>query len=86
MPQKGSDLERLATIAERVMERGGNHPMWKTDQFPHRPFPIARHGGDPELAPYVKKVILDRIEEDAMAHEELLAKSEEDGGDENDGD
>ena len=85
-PQKGSDLERLATLAERVMVPGGNHPMWKTDRFPHRPFPIGRHGGDPEVTHHVRKVILDHLEDDAMAHEMELNKSEEDGGDEDDRD
>ena len=55
------------------MESGGNHPMWYSTYFPHRRgFPISRHGGNPEVAPYVRNIIIGHLEGDAALLEEYL--------------
>jgi hypothetical protein len=79
-PQKGSDLEALARMAERKLRSGSNHPMcWSF--FPrHRAFPIERHGGNPDLSPHVRKVVLTHLEADAAAFEDLLAATETSNG------
>jgi hypothetical protein len=85
-PQKASDLEALARMAERREYAGGNHPMW-VSAFPrHRAFPIERHGGNPDLSPHVRKVVLNHLEADAAAWEEVLLLQEgTNGNGENDG-
>jgi hypothetical protein len=58
--------------------------MWKSPFPQHRPVPIERHGGNPDLSPRVRKVVLEHLEADATAWEEVLAMEEEnnngDGG------
>ncbi|WP_369723302.1 hypothetical protein AB8Z38_04515 [Bradyrhizobium sp. LLZ17] len=82
-PQKASALEALARDAGRTVQAGGNHPMWKSAFVAHRAFPIGRHGGNPDLSPRVRKVILDHLEADAAAWEDWLdeknAEPEEEG-------
>jgi hypothetical protein len=75
-PLTADDLEALARMCERRVRPGGNHPVWVTDHFPHRPVPIARHGGNQPLAPHVKKVIVNALEADAAAWEEVLTSEE----------
>jgi hypothetical protein len=72
-PQKASDLEALAKMAERTQHSGGNHPMWASAFRQHRAFPIERHGGNPDLSPHVRKVVLNHWEADAAAWEELIS-------------
>jgi hypothetical protein len=79
-PQKGTDLEALAKMCGRRERAGSNHPTWVTDHFPHRPVPIARHGGNPVLFPHVKKVIVNALEADAAAWEDVLAREQHNGG------
>jgi hypothetical protein len=58
--------------------------MWVSTFPKHRPFPIGRHGGNPDLSPHVKKVILNHLETDAAAWEEWLEMNEKNGdGEEN---
>jgi hypothetical protein len=71
-PQKADDLERLARMAERMEYAGANHPMWQSFFFAHRAFPIPRHGGNSEVGDYVQKVVLDHLEMDAAAWEEIV--------------
>jgi hypothetical protein len=71
-PQKSGDLEALAKMAGRKEETGGNHPMWVSAFPQHRAFPIERHGGNPDLSPHVRKVVLNHLETDATAWEEQL--------------
>ena len=73
-PQTATELEALARMCGRRMRPGGNHPVWITDYFPHRPLPIPRHGGNRNIAPHAKKVILNALEADAAAWEEILEK------------
>lgn len=80
-PQRGSDLETLAKMAERTMVAGSNHPMWVSAFPTHRSFPIARHGRDPEVAKYVRGIVLGHIETDATAWEGVLSASEKTSGD-----
>ena len=82
-PQKASDLEALAKLAERKEQAGGNHPMWVSAFPEHRAFPIERHGGNPDLSPHVRKVVLNHLEADAAAWEDLIPQ--EHGNGENDG-
>jgi len=79
-PQKASDLEALARMAERTEQAGGNHPMWVSAFPQHRAFPIERHGGNPDLAPHVRKVVLNHLENDALAFEELIPQEDENNG------
>jgi hypothetical protein len=72
-PQTAADLESLAKMAERSI-RMGKHVMW-VSPFPHRPFPIPRHGKEP-VAKHVRKVVLDALSADAAAWEEFLVQTE----------
>jgi hypothetical protein len=78
-PQKAGDLEALAKMAERKEQVGGNHPMWISPFPQHRAFPIERHGGNPDLSPYVRKVVLGHLEADAAAWEDWLEETSKDG-------
>jgi hypothetical protein len=75
-PQTADDLETLSRMCGRRLRKGGNHPVWVTDHFPHRPLPIERHGGNPSIPPHAKKVILNGLEADAEAWENWLAEVE----------
>jgi hypothetical protein len=78
-PQTADDLETLARMCGRRLRAGGNHPVWVTDYFPHhRPLPIERHGGNPTIPRHAKKVILNGLEADAAAWDELLSRREQD--------
>lgn len=70
------DLEAIAKMLGRQERAGGNHPVWITEHFPHRPLPIERHGGNPPIPRHAKKVILNGLETDAAAWEELLGEQE----------
>jgi hypothetical protein len=63
----------------RRLRPGSNHPVWITDHFPHRPIPIERHGGNPSIPPHAKKVILNALEADAAAWEDVLARAQHNG-------
>jgi hypothetical protein len=75
-PQKAAELESLARMCGRTVYAGGNHPMWQSPFPQHRAFPISRHGGNPEVHPRVRKVVLDHLEADAAAWEEFLDQTE----------
>jgi hypothetical protein len=79
-PQTAADLEALARMCGRRERVGGNHPIWITDHFAHRPLPIPRHGGNRNVAPYAKKVILNGLEADAAAWEDILTGGRRNGG------
>lgn len=55
--------------------------MWKSAFPMHRAFPIERHGGNPALSPRVRKVVLENLEADAAAWEEVLAAEQDQNGD-----
>ena len=77
-PQTEADLADLARRCGREVRSGSNHPMWISPMFPtHRPFPISRHGGNPIVAPHVRKVILSALEADLMAWEDKLELEEQ---------
>jgi hypothetical protein len=61
----------------RRVRPGGNHPVWVTDHFPHRPLPIERHGGNRAIPMHARKTIVNGLEADAVAWEERLAESEQ---------
>ena len=50
--------------------------MWVTDHFPHRPFPIPTHGNK-SVSIGVRKVVLNALEADAAAWEDVLNKEEQ---------
>jgi hypothetical protein len=79
-PQTADDLEALAKMCGRRLRSGGNHPVWVTDHFPHRPLPIERHGGNTAIPQHARKVILNGLEADMVAWEELLASQNGNGG------
>ena len=88
-PQTAGQLEALAKRCERHERAGGNHPVWVTDHFPHRPIPIGRHGGNRTLPAHATKVILNALEADAAAWEAHLASTSDESnhdGQYNDGD
>jgi hypothetical protein len=71
------NLEEIAKMLGRRRRSGGNHPLWVTDYFPqHRPLPIERHGGNPSIPQHAKKVIVNGLEADAAAWEEILEDAE----------
>lgn len=80
-PRTAPDLEALAKMCGRRVRSGGNHPVWVTDYFPHRPVPIERHGGNPPIPPHAKKVILNALEADAAAWEDVLDREKQNGQD-----
>jgi hypothetical protein len=49
--------------------------MWVTDHFSHRPFPIPTHGNE-NVSIGVRKVVLNALEADAAAWEEVLENGE----------
>jgi hypothetical protein len=71
-PQTAGDLEALAKRCGRHERAGGNHPVWVTDHFPHRPLPIERHGGNPAVPRHACKVILNGLEADLAAWEDVF--------------
>jgi hypothetical protein len=76
-PQKAGDLQDLARKAERRERTGGKHSsMWVTDHFPHRPFPIPTHGAK-DISIGVRNVVLNALEADAAAWEEVLEREEQ---------
>ena len=79
-PQTADDLEALAKMCGRRLRSGGKHPVWVTDHFPHRPLPIERHGGNRAIPRHACKVILNGLEADAVAWEQLLAGQNGNGG------
>lgn len=50
--------------------------MWLSTFPQHRAFPIERHGGNPDLSPHVRKVVLNHLEADAAAWEDLMLLEE----------
>lgn len=79
-PQKAGDLEALARLAERRPAPGGKHPMWLSAFPAHRAFPIEHHGGNPDLSHQVRKVVLNHLEADAAAWEDLITPNEGNNG------
>lgn len=76
-PQTAGELQGMALKAERRERSGGKHSsMWVTDHFPHRPFPIPTHGNK-SISIGVRKVVLNALEADAAAWEEVLERIEQ---------
>jgi hypothetical protein len=75
-PHRSGDLDDLARRCGRELRTGGKHPVWVCTEFPHRPFPVPRHGNR-DISPGVKNVVLDLIEADLAAWEERIQKAEQ---------
>lgn len=75
-PQTADDLADLAQRCGRTVKAGGNHPMWRSCFPAHRAFPIARHGGNQPVAKHVRKIVLEHLEADAAAWEEIIMAKE----------
>ena len=76
-PQKAGDLQDLARRAGRRERTGGKHSsMWVTDHFPHRAFPIPTHGNK-DVSIGVRNVVLNALEADAAAWEDVLERNEQ---------
>jgi hypothetical protein len=70
---KLSDLEALARLCGRAPYSGSKHVMWMSAAFPHhRAFPIPRHGRDPVASYGVRNTVLEHMEADAVAWEEVI--------------
>jgi hypothetical protein len=75
---KLANLEALARMCGRRPYPGSKHVMWVSADFPqHRPFPIPRHGGNPVASYTVRDAVLEHLEADATAWEEVLAPNNE---------
>ena len=78
-PQKASDLEKLAKQLGRSLFNRGKEPTWVSVDFPHlRPLTIPRHGSK-DVSPFVKKTVLNQLELDISAWEEICNEDHEDG-------
>src|SRR5262245_40431552 len=78
---KISDLEALAKLCGREPYPGAKHQMWRSTVFAqHRAFPIPRHGGNPTASFAVRDTVLDHLEMDAAAFEDLLPDDDDDAG------
>ena len=79
-PQKASALESLAGKLGRKLIKRGKEPTWESQDFDHLwPLSIPHHGGR-DLAPGTKKSILNQLEDDIIAWEEVLPQEDDDGG------
>ena len=78
-PQKASALESLATRLGRKPVNRGKEPMWESADFPFlKPQAIPHHGGR-DVSPLVRKHVLDQLQEDIFAWDNLLSEEDEDG-------
>jgi hypothetical protein len=85
-PQTEGDLQALARMCGRTVHAGGKHPMWKSAFPRHRAFPIPCHGGNRTVSPHVRKVVIEHLEADLTAYEEILeVETRSDGNDGNGG-
>jgi hypothetical protein len=80
-------LESLAKRLGRKLVKRGKHPMWESKEFADLfPLSIPHHGGK-DIPSGTKRSILDQLEEDVLAWEEVLNDQEaKDSFDEDDDD
>ncbi len=72
---KSSEVESLARQLGRVRHKRGKEPIWVSALFPHlMPSSIPHHGGG-RLNRFTARAILDRLEEDLEALEEVQDES-----------
>lgn len=84
--QKARDLEKLARMLGRKQDKRGKEPTWVHDELPVYPLSIPHHGGR-DLAPGTRNSILDVLEDDLLAWEEMLRLADDEPEDErHDGD
>jgi hypothetical protein len=71
-PQKARQLEELAQRLGRKMVTRGKEPVWESQAFNDLfPLAIPRHGGR-DLAPGTQRSILDQLEDDVAAWDQVL--------------
>jgi len=77
-PQKAATLESLAGRLGRKLVKRGKEPMWENIEFDQLyALSIPRHGGR-DLSPGTQRSILDQLDDDVLAWEELLGDDEDD--------
>jgi hypothetical protein len=70
-PQKARDLERIANQLGRTKVNRGKEPTWESDLPGRPPLSIPHHGGR-DIAIGTRNSILDFLEDDVMALQEIL--------------
>jgi hypothetical protein len=69
---KARDLEKVARQLGRKLVKRGREPMWESTAFECLfVLSIPRHGGK-DLAPGTRKSILDQLEDDVLAWEDVV--------------
>ena len=70
-PQKARDLERIARQLGRTKVNRGKEPTWESNLPGRPPLSIPHHGGR-DIAIGTRNSILDFLEDDVMALQEIL--------------
>lgn len=70
-PQKARDLERIAQQLGRTKVNRGKEPTWESELPGRPPLSIPHHGGR-DIAIGTRNSILDFLEDDVMALQEIL--------------
>lgn len=71
-PQKARQLEEIARRLGRKLVNRGKEPVWESQQFNDLfPLAIPHHGGR-DLAPGTQRSILDQLDDDVAAWDQLL--------------
>ena len=78
---KASEIQGLAKKLGRRLTKRGKEPMWENERFEDLPvLAIPDHGGK-DLSPGVKHSVLNQLEDDIQAWDELLSKNGSSNGD-----
>lgn len=70
-PQKARDLESIAKQLGRTKVNRGKEPTWESELPGRPPLSIPHHGGR-DIATGTRNSILDFLEDDALALQEIL--------------
>jgi hypothetical protein len=84
-PQKAADLEGIARRLGRKRINRGKHPMWESQDFPKLYVLSIPDHGSKDLPVGTRNSILDQLEDDILAWEELIQAEEEHENDNNTG-
>ena len=76
-PQRAAALQSLAKRLGRKLVKRGKHPMWVNEEFPKLfPLAIPDHGGR-DLAPGTRNSILNQLDDDISAWDQLLPEEDD---------